>query len=65
MSQKFGENYKKGIPIEVVPMAYVPIQRKIENKFGGTVKLRIAVAKAVNIYFHYLDYQIVQYEYHI
>ncbi|KAL0118903.1 hypothetical protein PUN28_009496 [Cardiocondyla obscurior] len=46
ISQRLGEHYKKGIPIEVVPMAYVPVQRKIENTYGGTVKLRMAIAKA-------------------
>lgn len=38
-------NYKK-IPIEVSPMAYVPIKNKIESLFGGELKLRMAVAKA-------------------
>lgn len=38
-------NYKK-IPIEVSPMAYVPIKQKIEALFGGELKLRMAVAKA-------------------
>lgn len=38
-------NYKK-IPIEVSPMAYVPIKRRIEKLFGGELKLRMAVAKA-------------------
>ncbi|XP_024882071.1 ribose-5-phosphate isomerase [Temnothorax curvispinosus] len=46
ISQRLGEHYKKGIPIEVVPMAYVPIQRRIENRYGGIVKIRMAVAKA-------------------
>ncbi|KAK2577839.1 hypothetical protein KPH14_001104 [Odynerus spinipes] len=45
-SEKLGQQYKKGIPIEVVPMAYVPIQRKIEDSYGGDVKIRMAVAKA-------------------
>ena len=45
-SQKLGEQYKKGIPIEVVPMAYVPIQHRIEKTYGGTAKIRMAVAKA-------------------
>jgi len=49
-SIKLGEQYKKGIPIEVVPMAYIPIKRKIEAEFGGIVKIRMAVAKAVNIF---------------
>lgn len=38
-------NYKK-IPIEVSPMAYVPIKNRIESLFGGELKLRMAVAKA-------------------
>lgn len=45
-STKLGDQYKKGIPIEVVPMAYRPIKDKIEQTFGGTVVLRTAVAKA-------------------
>ncbi|XP_044255897.1 ribose-5-phosphate isomerase [Tribolium madens] len=45
-SHKLGEQYKKGIPIEVVPMAYLPIKTQIENQLGGTVELRMAKAKA-------------------
>lgn len=45
-SQKLGEQYKKGIPIEVVPMAYVPIREKVQKMFGGELQLRMAVAKA-------------------
>lgn len=45
-SAKLGEQYKKGIPIEVVPMAYVPIKKRIEETFGGSLELRMAVAKA-------------------
>ncbi|CAG9836085.1 unnamed protein product [Diabrotica balteata] len=45
-SEKLGQQYKKGIPIEVSPMAYVPIRRKIELTFGGNVQLREAVMKA-------------------
>lgn len=37
--------YKK-IPIEVSPMAYVPIKNRIESLFGGDLQLRMAVAKA-------------------
>lgn len=44
-SQKLGEQYKKGIPIEVVPMAYKPIQQKIEESLGGSTVLRMAIAK--------------------
>ncbi|KAI8440199.1 hypothetical protein MSG28_001587 [Choristoneura fumiferana] len=45
-SSKLGDRYKKGIPIEVVPMAYVPIKNKVIALFGGDVKLRSAIAKA-------------------
>lgn len=45
-SDRLGEQYKKGVPIEVVPMAYVPIKRKIEKLYGGEASLRLAVAKA-------------------
>ncbi|XP_076240410.1 ribose-5-phosphate isomerase [Calliopsis andreniformis] len=45
-SQKLGEQYKKGIPIEVVPMAYAAIQKRIEENFGGNVQIRMALAKA-------------------
>ncbi|XP_051172045.1 ribose-5-phosphate isomerase [Leptopilina boulardi] len=44
-SQKLGEQYKKGVPIEVVPMSYKPIQQKIEENLGGSTILRMAVAK--------------------
>lgn len=45
-SEKLGEQYKKGIPIEVVPMAYVPLKARIAALFGGELQLRMAVAKA-------------------
>lgn len=41
-----GSQYKKGIPIEVTPMAYMPIKNHIEKMFGGSVELRTAVKKA-------------------
>lgn len=45
-SDLLGTEYKKGIPIEVTPLAYVPIKNKIEKKYGGTLNLRMAVNKA-------------------
>lgn len=45
-SKQLGQQYRKGIPIEVVPLAYVPITNKIQAQFGGNVRLRMAVAKA-------------------
>jgi ribose 5-phosphate isomerase A len=44
-SKKLGEQWKKGIPIEVIPMAYVPIMKKLE-KMGGKPTLRMAKNKA-------------------
>ncbi|CAG9820269.1 unnamed protein product [Phaedon cochleariae] len=45
-SKRLGDQYKKGIPIEVAPMAYVPIKNRIEKIYGGNAELRMAVAKA-------------------
>uniref|UniRef100_A0A2M3ZKX6 Ribose-5-phosphate isomerase n=2 Tax=Nyssorhynchus TaxID=44543 RepID=A0A2M3ZKX6_9DIPT len=45
-STRLGQQYDKGIPIEVVPMAYVPIRDRIGASFGGSLKLRMAIAKA-------------------
>ncbi|EFN84428.1 Ribose-5-phosphate isomerase, partial [Harpegnathos saltator] len=45
-SQKLGDQYKKGIPIEVIPMAYKPIQHRIEVTYGGSANIRMALAKA-------------------
>ncbi|XP_043518430.1 ribose-5-phosphate isomerase isoform X2 [Frieseomelitta varia] len=45
-SQQLGEQYKKGIPIEVIPMAYTAIQKRIEDNYGGLVQVRMALAKA-------------------
>lgn len=45
-SKSLGDQYKKGIPIEVVPLAYMPIKLRIEAQFGGQLNLRMAIAKA-------------------
>jgi len=45
-SSILGEQWKKGVPIEVIPMAYVPVTRSIERKFGGKVVMRMAKSKA-------------------
>jgi len=44
-SMKLGENWKKGIPIEVIPMAYQPVIKRL-NQFGGDAQLRLAKMKA-------------------
>lgn len=45
-----GQKWKKGIPIEVLPMACKPIQLKIEGKYGGEAILRMSADKAVSIW---------------
>jgi len=45
-SRQLGENWKKGVPIEVVPMAWKPVKTKIESRFDGVAALRMAVNKA-------------------
>lgn len=45
-STTLGTSWKKGIPIEVLPMAYRPVQLKIEHIFGGQANLRMASNKA-------------------
>lgn len=44
-SKVLGEKWKKGIPIEVVPWAYVPLMKKMEE-MGGSPILRLAEKKA-------------------
>ncbi|MFX1568237.1 MAG: ribose 5-phosphate isomerase A [Promethearchaeota archaeon] len=44
-SEFLGTNWKQGIPIEVIPMAYFPIMEKIK-KLGGNPKLRMAKSKS-------------------
>jgi len=44
-SHKLGEKWKKGVPIEVLPIAYVPVINKIKE-LGGRPELRMAVKKA-------------------
>jgi len=45
-SLRLGEQWCNGIPIEVAPMAHVPVKLKIEELFGGQAMLRIALKKA-------------------
>ncbi|KAJ6660490.1 hypothetical protein lerEdw1_017487 [Lerista edwardsae] len=45
-AKNLGEQWKKGIPIEVIPMAYVPVTRVLAKRFGGVAELRMAVNKA-------------------
>uniref|UniRef100_A0A671MZC5 ribose-5-phosphate isomerase n=1 Tax=Sinocyclocheilus anshuiensis TaxID=1608454 RepID=A0A671MZC5_9TELE len=45
-SKDLGQQWKKGVPVEVIPMAYVPVSRAIARRFGGEAVLRMAVSKA-------------------
>jgi len=44
-SQHLGEQWKKGIPIEVIPLSYVPLLQKFRS-MGGIPSLRMAKSKA-------------------
>ncbi len=44
-SEKLGLNWKKGVPIEVIPMSYFPLMKKFDN-LGGTPNLRMAQSKS-------------------
>jgi ribose 5-phosphate isomerase A len=44
-SEKLGQNWKKGVPIEVIPIAYIPVMKNLE-RLGGKPKLRMAQSKA-------------------
>lgn len=48
--KKLGQNWLRGIPIEVLPMAYVPIKKRITSLFGGEVELRMAKMKMVRYF---------------
>jgi len=44
-SQVLGEKWKKGVPLEVLPMAYTPVLQRV-TALGGRGALRMAVNKA-------------------
>lgn len=44
-STELGTSWKQGVPIEVLPLAYRPVQLKLESMFGGQANLRMAVKK--------------------
>ena len=44
-SKRLGSMWKKGVPIEVVPMAWKPVELRLKN-MGGKPHLRMAVNKA-------------------
>jgi ribose 5-phosphate isomerase A len=44
-SKRLGENWKKGIPIEVIPLSYIPVIEKLKQ-MGSKPSLRMAQSKA-------------------
>jgi len=47
-STELGEQWKKGIPVEVLPFSRVPVSQHIQRRFGGKIELRMAKSKAVS-----------------
>ncbi|KAF6779653.1 hypothetical protein AHF37_00721 [Paragonimus kellicotti] len=47
-SKKLGTQWTKGLPIEVVPMAFRPVQMWVEERLGGKAILRPAGTKMVS-----------------
>jgi ribose 5-phosphate isomerase A len=45
-SKNLGDNWEKGVPIEVIPMSWTVVKQKIEKLYGGVAILRMAVNKA-------------------
>ena len=40
MSERLGQSWRRGVPIEVLPSAYRLVQETIERKLGGRAALR-------------------------
>jgi len=46
-SKKLGEKWEKGIPIEVLPIAYKITKKEIEKQLGGEAVVREGTEKLV------------------
>jgi ribose 5-phosphate isomerase len=44
-----GDKWRKGVPIEVLPIAYKLTKKEIERQLGGEVIVREGTEKVVNI----------------
>ena len=44
-----GDHWDRGVPIEVIPMAYKPIMNTLTTLMGGEAVLRMAKSKAVSL----------------
>ena len=47
-SKKLGEKWTKGVPVEVLPLAYKITQKEIVRQLGGEVVVREGSGKAVS-----------------
>ena len=45
-SETLCTKWTRGIPIEVIPMAYAAVKRAVEARYGGVAELRMGVNKA-------------------
>ncbi|XP_014661558.1 PREDICTED: ribose-5-phosphate isomerase-like [Priapulus caudatus] len=45
-SRSLGEQWARGVPIEVLPLAYASVARKLQKMLGGKAELRMAKNKA-------------------
>ena len=53
-SQNLGEQWSKGIPVEVIPSAYRAVYQRIEKMLGGKSDLRMSgSSKAVSWAYFY------------
>ena len=50
-SSRLGQKYHRGVALEVIPLAYMPVMSKVQNMFGGSVELRMAKSKAVRSFY--------------
>jgi len=46
-SKELGTSWKQGVPVEVIPSAYRPVQLKLESMLRRQANLRMAVKKCV------------------
>jgi ribose 5-phosphate isomerase A len=46
-SKNLGDKWKKGIPIEVLPVAYKVTEKELRRQLGGEVSVREGTAKVV------------------
>jgi len=47
---RLGQKYHRGIALEVIPLAYIPVMTRVQKLFGGSIQLRMAKNKAVRYF---------------